>query len=130
MAQFPWLQTTDTLLLGIWKTFHYSSLNRHSFTTLQETYGSKALQLVKAAVTRWPSHSAACRRCRGRYGELVESLDQILTQNKNAEWLGYRSTLLEAKIVLEITFLKDRLQTHYAYCFKVTGKILGQSPEP
>ena len=85
MAQFPWLQTIDTLLLGLWKTFHYSSLNRHIFTTLQEAYGSKTLQLVKAAVTCW----LPVTRCRERYFELVESLDQILTQNKNAEWLGY-----------------------------------------
>ena len=89
MAQFPWLQTIDTLLLGLWKTFHYSSLNRHIFTTIQKAYGIKALQLVKAAVTRWLSHGAACRRCRESYVELVESLDQMLTQNKNAEWLGY-----------------------------------------
>ena len=116
MAQFPWLQTNDTLLLGLWKAFHYSSLNRHIFTTLQEAYGSKALQLVKAAVTRWLSHGAACRRCRERYVELVESLDQILTQNKNAEWLGYRSTLLEAKTVLEITFLEDVLSITNALC--------------
>ena len=116
MVQFPWLQTIDTLLLGLWKTFHYSSLNRHIFTTLQEAYGSKALQLVKAAVTCWLSHGAACRRCRERYVELVESLDQILTQNKNVEWLGYRSTLLEAKTVLEITFLEDVLSITNALC--------------
>ena len=116
MAQFPWLQTIDTLLLSLWKTFHYSSLNRHIFTTLQEAYGSKALQLLKAVVTHWLSHGAACRRCRERYIELVESLDQILTQNKNAEWLGFRSTLLEEKTILEITFLEDVLSITNALC--------------
>lgn len=109
MGQFPWLQKIDTLLLGLWKLFHYSSLNRHVFTTLQERYGKKVLQLVKAAVTRWLSHGAACRRCRERYVEVIESLDQILMNNKNAEWLGYRSTLLESRTVLEITFLEDIL---------------------
>ena len=116
ITQFPWLQTVDALLLGLWKAFHYSSLNRHIFTTLQQTYGLKALQLVKAAATRWLSHGAACRRCRERYVELVESLDQILSKNKNAEWIGYHSSLLEANTILQITFLEDVLSVTNALC--------------
>ena len=89
--------------------FHYSSLNRNIFAELQKAYGLKALQLIKAAVTRWLSHGSACRRCRERYDQIVEALDEILASNRNAEWIGYRTTLLKPRTVLQITFLKDFL---------------------
>ena len=51
------------LLLGLWKTLHYSGVNRVILKELQETHGMKPLQLVKAIVTRWLSHGATCQRC-------------------------------------------------------------------
>ena len=116
MQDFPWLQKIDKLLLGLWKAFHYSSLNRHIFKTLQEAYGMKALNLVKAAVTRWLSHGSACRRCRERYHEIVAALDDILVKNKNPEWIGYRSTLLQESTIYEITFLEDVLSVTNSLC--------------
>ena len=60
---FPWLESLDKLLLGLWKGFCYCGKNRHNLKELQEAYGLKALNLVKGAVTRWLTHGAACRRC-------------------------------------------------------------------
>ena len=69
----------------------------------------KALGVVKAAVTRWLSHGAACKRCRERYGMIVGALDEIITRNPKAELVGYRSELLKASTILQITFLEDVL---------------------
>ena len=105
--RFPWLESVDKLLLGLWKGFYYSGKNRHILKALQEAYGLKALNLVKAAVTRWLSHGAACRRCRERYVVIIESLDDIVSNKANAELLGHRDTLLQTKTVYRITFLED-----------------------
>ena len=59
--QFSWLAKLDKLLLGLWKSFHYIALNRSILTEIQKGYGMKALHLVKAVVTRWLSHGAACK---------------------------------------------------------------------
>lgn len=116
VTQFSWLSEIDTLLLGLWKAFHYSSLNRHIFAKLQETYGLKVLQLIKAVVTRWLSHGAACKRCRERYSQIVEALDDILTKNSNAEWFGYRSTMLKPITIFRLTFLEDVLSITNPLC--------------
>lgn len=106
---FPWLETIDTLLLGLWKAFHYSSKNRYILTEIQKAYGMKALSIVKAALTRWLSHGAACRRCRIRYPEIVEALDDIVVKNPKAELIGIRDELLKPQTVLQICFLEDVL---------------------
>ena len=56
MNDFPWLATIYSLLLGLWKTFYYSSRNCFILKELQEAYGMKALTVVKAAVRQWLSH--------------------------------------------------------------------------
>ena len=61
--QFPWLESIDRLLLGLWKGFYYSGKNRHILKSIQEAYGLKVLNLVKTEVTRWLSHGAACKCC-------------------------------------------------------------------
>ena len=109
MDEFPWLKTVDSLLLGLWKTFHFSCKNRYILKEIQEAYGMKALSVIKAAVTRWLSHGAACKRCRERYGIILGALDDIIIRNPKAELIGYREELLDAKTVLEITFLEDVL---------------------
>ena len=50
--QFSWQAKLDKLLLGPWKSFHYSALNCSILTEVQKAYGMKALHVVKAVVTR------------------------------------------------------------------------------
>ena len=71
VANIPWLNEIDTLLLGLCKVFHYSALNRHIFSQLQEAFGMKVLQLLKASVTHWLSHVVACKKCRERYEQII-----------------------------------------------------------
>ena len=59
--KFPWLSEIDKLFLGPWKTFHYSSLNYHIFSELQQAYDLQSHHLVKDAATCWFSHGQACK---------------------------------------------------------------------
>ena len=77
--------------------------------SLQEVYGIKALNRVKAVVTRWLSHGAACKCCRERYHIIIEALDDIISTTNNPELVTYRNTLLDTETVYQITFLEDVL---------------------
>ena len=46
IGDYNWLNGIDTLLLGLWKVFHFSGKNRHLLKELQEAYGMKALYTV------------------------------------------------------------------------------------
>ena len=107
--QFSWLAKLGKLLLRLWKSFHYSALNRSVLTVIQKACGIKALHLVKAVVTRWLSHGAACKRCLEWYEELLEALDQVLVAKPNPEISRYWSYLLEPSTVLELSLLDDIL---------------------
>ena len=109
MDTFPWLLSVDSLLLGLWKTFHFSSKNRFILREIQQAYGMKSLKIVKAAVTRWLSHGVACKRCRERYDMILGALDDIITKAPKPELIGYRDQLLETQTILQITFLEDVL---------------------
>ena len=108
-SQFPWLESINTLLLGLWKAFYYSGKNCNILRSLQEVYGIKALDLVKTVATRWLSHGAACKRCRERYHIIIEALDDIISTANNPELVTYRNTLLDTETVYQITFLEDVL---------------------
>ena len=84
-------------------------LNRFILHEIQNVCGMKSLNVIKAAVTRWLSHGAACKRCRERYGMILGSLDNILTRNLRPGLDGYHDEMLNAHTVLQITFLKDVL---------------------
>ena len=74
------------------------------------------LQLPKAAITRWLSHVAACNRCRERYEQIIEALDDILVKNRNVEWIAYRSSLLKPTTAFQITFLEDVMSVTNGLC--------------
>ena len=54
----------------------------------------KSLNVIKAAVRRWLSHGAACKRCRERYGMILGSLDDIITRNPRPELIDYCDEML------------------------------------
>ena len=109
MDAFLWLSSIDGLLLGLWKTFHFSNKNRFILREIQQAYGMKSLNVVKAAVTRWLSHGAACKRCLERYDTILGALDDIITRAPKPELVGYRDEMLNSQTILRITFLEDVL---------------------
>ena len=107
--QFPWLESIDRLLLGLWKGFYYSGKNRHILKSIQEAYGLKVLNLVKTEVTRWLSHGAACKCCWERYHIIIEASYDIITTSSNLELVACQDTLLKTAPIYQITFLEDVL---------------------
>ena len=86
--QFSRLAKLEKLLLGLWKSFHYSALNCSILTEIQKAYGMKALYLVTAVVKRWLSHGAPCKRCLERCEEILEALYQVMAAKPNPEING------------------------------------------
>ena len=118
MKVFQWLSMIDTLLCGLWKTFHYSNKNRYILRELQTAYGMKAVFTVKAVVMRWLSHGGACKRCIERYVVIIEALDNVLneTEKQKPEVEGYCATLLQPNTILQIALLDDVISTTSALC--------------
>ena len=84
--EFTRLQSVDSLLLVLWKTFHISNKKRFILLEIQKAYGMKSLNVIKAAVTWWLSHGTACKR-RERYEMILGSLDDIISRNLRPELL-------------------------------------------
>ena len=115
---FPWLSMIGTVLLGLWKTFHYSAKNRSILRELQIAYGMKALFTIKAVVMRWLSLGAGCKRCIERYVVIIEALDNVLidTEKQKPEVEGCHAMLLQPNTIMQITLLDDVLSTTSALC--------------
>ena len=69
----------------------------------------KALNVIKASVTKWLSQGAACKRFRKRYIVIVDVSDDIISKNPKPDLIGYQSQLLDPKTLLQILFLEDVL---------------------
>ena len=87
--QIPGPESIDRLLLGLWKGIYYSGKNWHILKSIQEAHGLKALNLVKATVTRRFSHGAAYSN-----NIIVEALYDIATTSSNPELVACRDNLL------------------------------------
>ena len=106
---FPWLETIDSILLGLWEAFHFSSKNRFIFNKIQEVYGLKTLSIIKAAITRWLSLGGDYKRCCEHYCFTLESLDDIITNDPKAELTEIHDQLLQQDTIMHICFLEDVL---------------------
>ena len=71
---------------------------------MQTAYGVKTLNSIKATVTCWLSHGAACKRKRERYPIIIESLDDIITKEPRAELIGLCNQMLNSETLLQICF--------------------------
>ena len=67
----------DTLLLGLWKNFHFSPKRSSILESFQVICGKKPLKSLKAAVTCWLTHDRASERVLDCLLEILEALIQI-----------------------------------------------------
>ena len=104
MDDFPQLKTLDSLLLGLWKTFHFSYKNRYILMRIQLANGMTALNVIKASVTRWLSHSAACKWCCKRYSVIVDVLDDIISKNPKPKLTGHWLVVRFKNLASDIIF--------------------------
>ena len=90
----------DSLLLGIWKMFHFSPKKGAVLEHVQSIYGKRPLKIIKAAVTRWLTHGRASQRILDCFKELLETIDHICLETKETENRGHRNMLMEHRIVI------------------------------
>ena len=83
----------DTLLLGLWKIFHFSPKRSLIFESFQVIYGRKPIRILKAAVTRWLTHARVSERVLDCLLEILEALNQIYIDTNESEVTGYRNLL-------------------------------------
>ena len=97
VSQYICVRVMESILLFRKKTQHF------------KISSIKALNLVKAVVTRWLSHGVACKHCRERYHIFIEALDDVISTTNNLELVIYRDMLLETETVYQIMFLEGVL---------------------
>ena len=96
------LEAIDSLLLGLWKAFHFSTNNR-ILNEIQTVYGVKILNVIKATVTCWLSHDAPCKRTRERY-PIIALLDGMITKDPKAQLIGLGDQMFSSETLLQICF--------------------------
>lgn len=105
------LKSIDTLLISLWKMFHYSPQKYSILRNIQENvYNLESLKMLKVSTTRWLSHGHACARVSSRFIEIVETLDIVFEKTKEPEVKGVREQLLCPDVFLTILFLADLLK--------------------
>ena len=62
LPKYDALTRFDTLLISIWKTFHFSTVKQNVFENAQVEHNMKPTKIIKVAVTRWFTHGKACAR--------------------------------------------------------------------
>ena len=77
--------------------------------------------LVKAAVTRWLSHRAACKHCQERYHIIIEALHDIITTSRNPELAACRDFLTFRNDNCLSTNIPRRYAKHCQYYGTVTA---------
>ncbi|XP_053402635.1 uncharacterized protein LOC123550255 [Mercenaria mercenaria] len=110
MQSFLVLEDVDSLLLSVWKLFHYSSQKYVIFMDAQKAYGMKNLKIVRAAATRWLSHGHACRRLIERFVQVLDSLDEMIDRRHDPEIEGIRNMLCSKSTFAGILILCDLLE--------------------
>ena len=99
----------DSLLLGIWKMFHFSPKKGAVLEHVQSIYGKRPLKIIKAAVTRWLTHGRASQRILDCFKELLETIDHICLETKETDIRGYRNMLMEHRIVFCLCLMTEIL---------------------
>ena len=99
----------DTLLLCLWKMFHYSPKKNSILENIQTIYGKKQLKILKAAVTRWLTHGKASQRVLDCFEEILATIDHICIDTNESEARGVRNLLINNKMIFFICLMSDVL---------------------
>lgn len=111
LKKYNFLKSVDSLLVSLWKLFHYSPQKYGILKTIQEdVYNIKTLKMLKVSTTRWLSHGKACARVADRFYEIIETLDAIFMKTREPEIKGVREQLLSPDVFLTILFMADLLK--------------------
>ena len=79
------LSDFDALLLGLWKTFHYSPKKSSILESIQSIYGKKTFTNTESSNNTWITHGQASKRVIDCYRELLETMDMNCIDTNDAD---------------------------------------------
>ena len=91
----------DTLLLGLWKIFHFSPKLSSILESFQVIYGKK-LKNFKSSCYCWLTHGRALERVLDCLLEILEVLNQICIDTYESEIKNYRNLLNDRKALYHL----------------------------
>ena len=110
------LISVDTLLLSIWKIFHFSSIKQAVFENAREAENLPSLKILKACTTRWLTHGETSIRVINCFKLLVAALDALFKDKKDPEAKSIRDILLNPQIILMLLLLPEVLVPINNFC--------------
>lgn len=105
-----------TLLLSIWKIFHFSSIKQSVFEKAQEAENLPPLKILKACTKHWLTDSETSVRVINRFKPLVAALDALFKDKRDQNVKGIRDILLNPHIILMLFLLAEVLIPINVFC--------------
>ena len=100
----------DTLLLGLWKIFHFSLTCSSILESFQVIHRKKPLKFLKAAVTHWLTHGRSSECVLDCLLEILAALNEICINTNESVVRGHRNLLMDHKALFFICLMADILK--------------------
>ena len=131
MTRYQILNSLDSLLLQLWKTFKFSTTNKAVLDEIQKAEGkTNTLKMLKACLTRWLTHGKTTKKVSEIFVEIVDSLYNIFAKTRDPEITGIRETLLKPEMILFNLFMADILHICNNFCKYLQGRNVRFSSLP
>ena len=131
MTRYQVVNSLDSLLLQLWKTFKFSTNNKAVLDEIQKGEGkTNTLKMLKACVIRWLTHGKTTKRVSEIFVEIVDSFDNIFAKTHDPEIAGIRETLLKPEMILFNLFMADILHICNNFCKYLQGRNVRFSSLP
>lgn len=120
LKKYEILQDVDSLLVSLWKLFHYSPIKQQVLKICKPVFTVWIFWKLKVFVMRWLSGGFACKKVIRYYQQLVETLDILFLNRKEPELKDSREQLISADVLLCLLFLSDFLKIiNQGYGYKI-----------
>lgn len=109
LKKYSILQDVDSMLISLWKLFHYSPVKQHVFKDIRlNVYCQSILKTLKFQL-----QDGFCTELHVRVisrNQQLEAIDALFNNKREPELKGLRETLLNGDVLLCILFLSDFLK--------------------
>ena len=86
----PGIKHIYTILVTLWKFFHYSPKHAESLKEVQKVHDLPELKIVKPSHTRWLAHERCVKAVKASYSSIVLALENIYETSHEPEALELR----------------------------------------
>ena len=90
----PGIKHVYTILMTLWKFFHYSTKHAKSLKEIQKVLNFPELMIVKPPDTRWLAYEHCVKAVKANYSSIVLALESIYETSNEPESLGLSKAFL------------------------------------